>query len=87
MHAVDRVSFTVARGEVVGLVGESGCGKSVTAPARSSASPAWPGRHVGGSIMFEGRELLACPRREMRAIRGRGIAMIFQDPLRASTRC
>ncbi len=81
MKAVDGVDFEVKKGEVLGLVGESGCGKSVTALSilRLVASP--PGRIVAGRIDFMGRDLLGLSDREMRNIRGGKISMIFQDPL------
>ena len=80
VRAVDRVSFNLRRGEVLGLVGESGCGKSVTALSvmRLLASP--PAR-VRGHVMFEGRDLLQLSDPEMRRVRGDQIAMIFQDPM------
>jgi peptide/nickel transport system ATP-binding protein len=80
-RAVDGVSFHVDAGETLALVGESGCGKSVTAFSvmRLIADP--PGRIVGGEILFEGRDLLGLPEAQMRAIRGDRIAMIFQDPM------
>ena len=81
--AVDGVSFDIAAGETLALVGESGCGKSVTAFSilRLIADP--PGRIVGGSIRFEGRDLLALSGAQMRAVRGNRIAMIFQEPMTA----
>jgi peptide/nickel transport system ATP-binding protein len=81
VRAVDGVSFTVNAGETLAVVGESGCGKSVTSLTilRLIASP--PGRVVGGSIRFEGRDLLALPEPEMRKIRGNEISMIFQEPM------
>ena len=81
VRAVDDVSFTLRRGEVLGVVGESGCGKSVTALSilRLIASP--PGRIVSGSIHFEGRDLLRLSERGMQQIRGNRIAMIFQEPM------
>jgi peptide/nickel transport system ATP-binding protein len=80
VKAVDGVSFEVARGEVLGLVGESGSGKSVTGYSiLGLVDP--PGRIVSGSIQFAGRELVGLDDEAMRAIRGREIAMIFQDPL------
>ena len=80
-RAVDGVSFSIAPGETPAVVGESGCGKSVTSLSilRLVADP--PGRIVSGSIRFQGRDLLALPEAEMRAIRGSEIAMIFQEPM------
>ena len=81
VRAVDGVSYEVRRGETLGVVGESGCGKSVTALSilRLVADP--PGRIVGGSIRFEGRELLAASDADMEEIRGNDISMIFQEPM------
>src|ERR1700745_2327069 len=81
VRAVDGVSFSVGRGETLAVVGESGCGKSVTSLSilRLIASP--PGRTVGGRVVFEGRDLLALPETEMRKIRGDAISMIFQEPM------
>ncbi|MDB5414015.1 MAG: oppD [Rubritepida sp.] len=81
LRAVDGVSWSVLPGETLALVGESGCGKSVSALAvmRLLTKPA--GRVVGGRIMFQGRDLLSLPEGDMRAIRGRDIAMIFQEPM------
>jgi oligopeptide/dipeptide ABC transporter ATP-binding protein len=78
---VDEASFDVARGQIVGLVGESGCGKTVSSLAilRLLSSP--PAHIVGGSIRFDGRELLDADFSEMRRTRGREISMVFQDPL------
>jgi peptide/nickel transport system ATP-binding protein len=76
---VDGVSFTLARGEILGLVGESGSGKSVTGFSLIGLVDP-PGRVVGGSIRFDGRELVGLKPGEMRALRGRRIAMVFQDP-------
>ena len=78
---VDGVSFTVERGETVGVVGESGCGKSVTSLSILRLVPSPPGRIAQGRILFEGQDLLTLSEREMRAIRGRDIAMIFQEPM------
>ncbi|MDQ3989278.1 MAG: ABC transporter ATP-binding protein [Actinomycetota bacterium] len=78
--AVDGVSFTVAPGQTVGLVGESGCGKSVTALAIMGLLPR-RGVRVSGSVRFEGAELLGLPDSAMRDRRGRDLAMVFQDPL------
>ncbi|HXG62103.1 MAG TPA: ABC transporter ATP-binding protein [Planctomycetota bacterium] len=80
VRAVDGVSFRVRRGKTLGVVGESGCGKSVTALSVMRLIPP-PGRHVGGRILFEGRDLATLPEPEMRAVRGRDIAMIFQEPM------
>jgi oligopeptide/dipeptide ABC transporter ATP-binding protein len=81
VHAVNRVSFAVAPGELVGLVGESGCGKSVTASAIIGLTGMVPNATVSGAIEFAGKDLLTLPEPELRAIRGRDIAMIFQDPV------
>jgi peptide/nickel transport system ATP-binding protein len=80
-RAVDGVSFTVAPGETLGIVGESGCGKSVTALSIMQLLPRKSGRVVGGTIRFEGRDLLGLAEAEMRQIRGNQIAMIFQEPM------
>ena len=80
VRAVDGVSFFIDRGELLGLVGESGCGKSMTAlSVMRLIAP--PGKIVGGEIVFDGRDLLKLSNREMRDIRGNDIAMIFQDPM------
>ena len=80
VKAVDDVSFTVDRGEVLGLVGESGSGKSVTGfSIIGLVDP--PGRIAGGQILYRGQDLASLPEREMRALRGDRIAMIFQDPM------
>ncbi|HEX5600539.1 MAG TPA: ATP-binding cassette domain-containing protein, partial [Hyphomicrobiaceae bacterium] len=81
VRAVEGLSYKVKPGEVVALVGESGCGKSVSALTvmRLLAKPA--GRVVAGRIMFQGRDLLKLSEEEMRAIRGREISMIFQEPM------
>jgi len=79
VHALRGVSFALARGRVLGLVGESGCGKTVTGRAIVGLVPA-PGEIVGGRILFEGNDLLKLSERELRQIRGRRISMIFQDP-------
>jgi oligopeptide/dipeptide ABC transporter ATP-binding protein len=80
VHAVDGVSFSLERGKTLGIVGESGCGKSVTALSIMGLLPP-SGRIVNGSIGFEGRELTTMSQRELEDIRGRQIAMIFQDPM------
>ena len=81
IHAVKGISFAVGAGEAVGFVGESGCGKSVTARAIMRLAPEGSSMRLGGSIRFKGRELLDLPEHEMRDIRGRQIAMVFQDPM------
>ena len=80
VYAVNGVSFDVAAGDTLGIVGESGCGKSVTALALLGLLPR-AGRVVGGRARFDGRDLLRLSDRELRPIRGREIAMIFQDPM------
>ena len=80
VHAVDGISYTVNRGEVVAVVGESGCGKSVSALAIMRLL-AKTGRVTEGQILFEGRDLLALSEEEMREKRGRDISMIFQEPM------
>jgi peptide/nickel transport system ATP-binding protein len=79
--AVDDISFTVRRGETLAIVGESGCGKSVTALSLMRLVPDPPGRIVSGSITLEGTDLLALDEAAMRAIRGNRISMIFQEPM------
>ncbi|TPQ40074.1 peptide ABC transporter ATP-binding protein [Bradyrhizobium guangdongense] len=79
--AVDDVSFSVKRGETLAIVGESGCGKSVTALSLMRLVPDPPGRIVGGSVTLEGTDLLALDEAQMRAIRGNRISMIFQEPM------
>ncbi|NKC31746.1 ABC transporter ATP-binding protein [Falsiroseomonas selenitidurans] len=80
VRAVDDVSFTIGRGKVLGLVGESGSGKTVTGfSIMGLVDP--PGRIVGGSILFQGRDLAKLSEEEMRHLRGNRIAMIFQDPM------
>jgi peptide/nickel transport system ATP-binding protein len=80
-RAVEDVSFTVRRGETLAIVGESGCGKSVTALSIMRLVPDPPGRIVGGSVVLEGTDLLALDESEMRKIRGNRISMIFQEPM------
>ena len=80
VRAVDGVSLTIQRGETLGVVGESGCGKSVTAlSVLRLVAP--PGRIVGGRILFDGRDLLELSERKMRTVRGNRISMIFQEPM------
>jgi peptide/nickel transport system ATP-binding protein len=78
-HAVDRMSFTLAPGEVLGLVGESGCGKSVTSMAILRLLP--DSAVVDGEAIFEGSDLLAAPAAQLRRIRGRKISFVFQEPM------
>jgi oligopeptide/dipeptide ABC transporter ATP-binding protein len=81
VRAVDGVSWDVTEGETVALVGESGCGKSVSALSIMRLVAAPSGRIVGGEILFRGRDLLKLSEEEMRRVRGREIAMIFQEPM------
>ena len=81
VRAVDGVSFAVHAGRVFGLVGESGCGKSVTALSIMGILPTPPGRIVSGHVRFKGVDLLGLPEPQLRRIRGREIAMIFQEPM------
>jgi len=80
-RAVDGVSFSVEAGETLAIVGESGCGKSVTALSIMRLVPEPPGRTVGGSIRFAGEELIGKPRHAIEDIRGASISMIFQEPM------
>ena len=83
VHAVNHVSFSLSKGESLGVVGESGCGKSVTAMSIPRLVPSPPGRTVSGSIVFEGRELMGMPPKELRRIRGSRIGVVFQEPMTA----
>jgi len=80
LRAVDGISFTIERGEVLGLVGESGCGKSVTSLSIMRLVPP-PGRIAAGRVLFEGEDLLAKDVEAMRQVRGARIAMVFQEPM------
>ena len=81
VRAVDGISYDVEKGETVAIVGESGCGKSVSALSILRLIPDPPGRIVGGSIRFLGRDLLGLGDAEIRKVRGRHIAMVFQEPM------
>lgn len=83
LTAVDGVSFPVAKGRTVGLVGESGCGKSVTAMSIVRLLPQPSGRVTGGEVVFHGRDLMAAHPDEMHAVRGAQIGVIFQEPMTA----
>jgi peptide/nickel transport system ATP-binding protein/oligopeptide transport system ATP-binding protein len=80
-RALDNVSLTILSGQTLGLVGESGCGKSVTAHSIMRLIPDPPGKIVGGEIFFEGQNLLNVSKAAMRKIRGNQISMIFQEPM------
>ncbi|MBZ0258956.1 ATP-binding cassette domain-containing protein, partial [bacterium] len=82
-RAVDGVNFQVKRGETLGLVGESGCGKSMTSLSILRLVPNPPGRIVDGKILFKGEDLLQYSEKAMRKIRGNQISMIFQEPMTA----
>ncbi|WP_309888666.1 ABC transporter ATP-binding protein [Archangium sp.] len=79
--AVDDVSFSIPPGGTLGVVGESGCGKSLTALSVMGLVPAPPGRVVGGHIRFRGEDLLALPEEKLRRVRGRHLSMVFQEPM------
>src|SRR5512140_2922039 len=81
VHAVDGVSFSVEPGRTLGIVGESGCGKSVTSLSIMGLLPKGQGRVSAGTIRFEGRDLATLDAQEMRALRGNRMAMIFQEPM------
>lgn len=82
LHAVDGVSFSLKKGEILGLVGESGCGKSVTALSILRLVPS-PGRVVSGEVIFEGKNILEMDEDELRDVRGNRISMVFQEPMSA----
>jgi len=81
VKAVDGISFQLKRGETLGIVGESGSGKSVTNLSIIRLIPSPPGKIVSGEVIFDGRDILLLPEADVRKIRGRRIAMIFQDPM------
>jgi oligopeptide/dipeptide ABC transporter ATP-binding protein len=79
-HVLNGIDLTIQRGEIWGVVGETGCGKSLTGLSVSRLVPTPPGRYLAGSILFEGQDLLRTSEEAMRSLRGRRIGMIFQDP-------
>ena len=81
VKAVDGVSFNLRKGETLGIVGESGCGKSITALSVMRLVPDPPGRIIGGRVTLDGRDLLDLDEAEMRLVRGNDISMIFQEPM------
>lgn len=81
VKSVNDVSFNIQKGETVGIVGESGCGKSVTAMSLMRLIPSPPGKIEGGDILFEGKSILEMSEQELRSIRGNEISMIFQEPM------
>src|SRR5882757_6616400 len=80
IRPVRDVSFSIFPGQTLAVVGESGCGKSVTALSILRLIPSPPGKVLGGQVMFQGRDLLSLTESEMRGVRGKDIAMIFQEP-------
>ena len=83
LKAVDDISFTLNKGETLGIVGESGCGKSVTCNSVMRLVQTPPGEYAGGEILFDGQDILQMPKRKLLELRGRRIAMIFQEPMAA----
>ena len=83
VKAVDGINLSVKRGSILGIVGESGCGKSMTAMSILNLVPQPPGKIVSGEILYEGKDILKLKEPEMRAIRGAKISMIFQEPMTA----
>ena len=83
VQAVNGISFTLAKGELLGLVGETGAGKTTTALSIMRLIPSPPGRIVSGEIIYKGENLMKKSERDMRKIRGHEISMIFQDPMTA----
>jgi peptide/nickel transport system ATP-binding protein/oligopeptide transport system ATP-binding protein len=81
LRAVDGVSFGVKKGRVLGLVGESGCGKTVTALSIMRLVPSPPGKIATGRVIFNGKDLITLPESEMRSFRGKRLAMVFQEPM------
>src|SRR4029453_4907195 len=81
VRAVDGIDLRIDKGETLGVVGESGCGKTVTALSIMKLIPMPPGRIVEGQIVYEGRDLVTLPPGQMRKVRGKEIAMVFQEPM------
>ncbi len=81
VKAVDGITYDVEEGETVAIVGESGCGKSVSAMSILRLIPDPPGKIIGGKILFQGRDLLQLSEDEMRHVRGKDIGMVFQEPM------
>jgi len=81
VHAVNGISYEIGEGETLGIVGESGCGKSVSVLSIMRLIPTPPGKIAGGEVLFSGRDLLKVDNEEIRQVRGNRIAMIFQDPM------
>src|SRR4051812_24492261 len=81
VRALNGIDFDIAPGSTLGLVGESGCGKSVTALSIMKLLPQHSSRIMGGEILFQGQDLVSLETQAMRAIRGKKISMIFQDPM------
>jgi oligopeptide transport system ATP-binding protein len=81
VHAVNGIAYSLGEGETLGIVGESGCGKSVSVLSAMRLIPEPPGKIVGGQVIFEGEDLLKMPMDEIRHVRGNKIAMVFQDPM------
>ena len=85
--AVDGVDLSVEKGKTLGIVGESGCGKSVTSLSAMRLVKCPPGKIVGGEILLDGKDLLKLSDKEMRAVRGKEISMIFQEPMTSLNPC
>ena len=83
VHAIDKVSFSLRKGETLGIVGESGSGKTVTSKTLMRIIPSPPGKITGGKVLFHGEDLVAATDKRMQQIRGNKIAMIFQEPMSA----
>ena len=81
LHVLDGIDLSLEAGETLGIVGETGCGKSVLARSLLRLNPEPPARVVSGAILFEGEDMLRLPERAMRRLRGRRVAMVFQDPV------